>query len=317
MWKLLLLSVVGGVDIVFPVEDVESDPLYLTIPATLAVESSNVTLHATIACDPAEAVPVRFDGSSGGNVLYPMVSYFTLQKRADRGLKIVCVDGGAVGHLEYHEMPVLQSDRHPMFPKQTIEVREFVNFGWDHKFPPIVCKGCRSSINTLAFKSVVKGNPACSGRREQHNPLFNVSTSEGAPIHVFPFFANITIDPVTGLELFEARSVSRDHLSIYDESMEAIKTPIELCFYSDSMAGSGIYLGEAEFMLSQNDTSALVFFLLFIGILFPIIMIVTTVLHCYKLTRHRQFARSVKNFIQGLQLEREMLLSSTGNPVGV
>jgi uncharacterized paraquat-inducible protein A len=83
------------------------------------------------------------------------------------------------------------------------------------------------------------------------------------------------------------------------------------------MAGSGIYLGEAEFMLSQNDTTALVFFLLFVGILFPIIMIVTTVLHCFKLTRHRQFARSVKNFIQGLQLEREMLLSSTGNPEGV
>ena len=300
---LLLIGQAAGVDISFPVEDVADSPIYLTIPETLAVNTSLVTLQETSNCSSEDLVMGKFNGSFIGNKYFPAVSFFVFDPRPSPALLIVCIDGTSAGHLEYHSSPELLPETHPAFSKQTIEIRQFSNFGWSHRFPDIMCRGCKSAINTLSFKSVIPGVPACSGRREEHNPLSNITTKNNEPAHLFPFRVN-----VTETNILLSWTFSTERLSVYDDALVAITVPVQICFYSDPMAGSGIFLGTAEFVLSENDTSALVFFILFFAVLFPVVCVITTSLYCYKLKRHRQFVLSVKHFIQGIQLEREMLL---------
>jgi hypothetical protein len=260
----------------------------------------------------SESVVASFNGSFRGNRKNPAVSYFTIDPRPIADITTVCVDNSPVGHIEFHQPPVLVYDRHPVFPKQSVGIRQFVNPGWTHKFPSITCKGCNDSFNTLALKSAVTGIAPCSGRREEHNAFFNITTSEKELVNLFPFRVHVANAP--GHEVLESWTLSSDHLSIYEDSIADIKGPLQICFYSDSMSASGTYLGEAEFGMNENDTSGLVLFLLFIGILFPVVVIVSVALHCFRMTRHRQFARSLKHMIQGVQLEREMLLMPAQPP---
>lgn len=303
---VVLFQVTNAVDLVFPVEVNPSAPIALTILATLAVNTSEVTLHDSISCNSSAFVTASFNGSFVGNRNNPAVSFYTIDPRPSVDLTTVCVDNLPVGHIQFHEPPVLVYDRHPVFPKQSVGIRQFVNPGWTHKFPPIMCKDCDAHMNTMALKSVVTGIAPCSGRREEHNAFFNITTSEKEPVSLFPF--RVEVAYTSAHQVFQAWTLSTDHLSMYEDALADIKGPLQICFYSDSMAASGTYLGEAEFMMSENDTSGLVFFLLFIGIALPIITIVSVALHCFRLTRHRQFARSLKHMIQGVQLEREMLL---------
>lgn len=301
------LHVAAAVDISFDVVDDAALPIFLTIPATLAVNTSSVVLSESVDCE--KGVNVIFNGSSLGNRRYAPVSFFSVFPRPSAAFAIVCVDGTSIGHLEPYTAPKLIYETHPAFPGQTIEFREFANFGWSHKFPQLQCAHCDSRKNTFAFKTHVRGVPACSGRREQNNPLFAIIDGDGGAIEPFPFRVHVADNGT-----LESWTVSSDRLTVYDESMSKISDPIQICFYSDKNNGNGEYLGEAVFVLSENDVSGLVFFLLFIGIFFPIICIVTSVLYCFKLKNHRQFVRSVKHYIQRLQLEDEMLLNPSRVP---
>jgi hypothetical protein len=294
------LSVTGALalNITFPVEDVPSEPVYITIPQTVAVKNTQVSLHADITCGSVSPVVAAFNGSFQGNRKYPAVSFFVFDPRPSPDLATVCVSGNPVGHLYYHPLPVIPSSP---FATQKVEVRQFVNPGWSHRFPDLPCTDCSSDLSTLAFKIEKVGNTACAGRREERNAMINVTTVSNDPVELFPFRVNVT-DSV-----FQSWTVSTDRFPVYDENA-TINTPVHLCFYSNPMAINGQHLGTVQFLASDDDTSALVFFILFIAIMFPVVCIITTTLHCYKLKRHRQFIRSLKHYIQGIQLEQEMRL---------
>ena len=302
-----------SVDIKFPVEDFPENPVFLTVPESLAVNTSLVTAHESGNCDSTNSAVAKFDGSFSGNKDYPAVSFFSFNPRPSPLLQNVCIDGTIIGHFVYFSSPLLLPVSHPAFPKQTVEIRQFVNFGWSHRFPDVDCLGCDGSLNTLAFKSAVAGITPCSGRREEHNAFSNISAMDRQPAHLFPFRLNVSRRH-DGSSSLQSWTVSTQRLSVYDESLAQLKNPMQICFYSNPMAGSGIYLGTAEFLISENDTSALVFFILFFAIIFPVTCIVVTTLYCYRLKRHRQFVRSVKHFIQGIQLEREMMLIPPQQP---
>jgi hypothetical protein len=294
----LIFPILGhAVHLRFPVEDLDDSPVYVTIPETLAVNSTEVSLHIDEACD--LGLVAKFNGSFPGNRQYVPVSYFVFDPKPPRDVSTVCVNKQPIGSLEYFVSPRISIDT---FPKQTIEMRQFMNYGWAHKFPSIPCEGCNQSLNVLSFKKVVKGEQVCAGRREQNNVFYNISTMNGDIAELFPFRLNVENQSL------EAWTVSTQRFPAYDDTLMPIKEPVHVCFYSSPMAGNGQHLGTAEFLLSDNDTSALVFFILFCGVLFPIVCITSTALHCYRLRRHRQFIRSVKHRIQTFQLEREMLL---------
>ena len=282
----------------FHVEDIPDQPVFITIAQTLAVNNTEVSLHADISCGSVTPSLAKFNGSFAGNRRNPAVSYFVFDPRPSPELTTVCVSNTAVGQLEYHPVPLLPSTP---FPTQKVEVRQFVNPGWSHSFPDLPCTACNSSVNTLSFKRMVVGEPACAGRREEHSGMINITTSSGDPVDLFPFRISMT-DSV-----LHSWTVSTDHVQMYDENA-TIRAPVHICFYSTPMAPNGKHLGMAEFWASENDTSGLVFFILFVAIFFPVTCVVITSLYCYKLKRQRIFVRSLKHYIQGIQLEQEMRL---------
>lgn len=282
----------------FPVEDIPDQPVFITIAQTLAVNNTEVSLHADISCGSVSPSLAKFNGSFTGNRRNPPVSYFVFDPRPSPELTTVCVSNTAVGQLDYHPVPIIPS---APFPTQKVQVRQFVNPGWAHRFPDLPCTGCNSTINTLSFKGTVAGQPACAGRREEHSGMINVTTSSGDPVDLFPFRISLT-DSV-----LQSWTVSTDHVQMFDENA-TIRAPVHICFHSTPMAPNGKHLGMAEFWASENDTSGLVFFILFVAIVFPVTCVVITSLYCYKLKRHRIFVRSLKHYIQGIQLEQEMRL---------
>jgi hypothetical protein len=279
------------------------------LPQTLAFNISSVAISDVPECGiPDRQTAAVSQGYQDGNKEYPSVSFFLIPSRPQYTLgdspseTTVCVDNKAVGRLDYYVPPELLMETHPAFPLQVIEFRIFSNFGWNHKFPKIRCNACNPMYNTVSYKEKRSGVPSCSGRREQNNPFFNTLSDSDTPVTPFPFTLKVSPD---SLEIW---SFSSDRLTYSSDNSTGLKQPMQVCFYADRNAENGIYLGDAEFHLSENDTGALVVFLLYLGLAFPVICLATTLLQCFRLRRHRQWVRSVKHYIQRLQLEQEMLL---------
>ena len=299
-----------SVHVLFPVRfDDTPSPISFTLPHTLALNVSTVAISEYSDCKKLDRQTLAvFQGSVDGNKIYPTVLFFWINNRPPytQGFypsqTTVCVDNRPVGQLDFYAPPELHIDSHPAFPLQIIEFRIFANFGWNHRFPLVACDGCDSSYNTVALKRIQPGLAACSGRREERNPLANAVTDSDQPVDFFPFALS-----VMDFQL-EIWTFSSERLSLSGPDATGMKEPMQVCFYADRNLENGVYLGDVEFKLSESDTGALVVFLLYLGIAFPVICLLTTLLHCYRLKRHRQWVISVKHYFQRLQLEQEMLL---------
>ena len=305
---LTALSVAVDVGFPVPIDFAGTSAISLTVLATLAVNTSRVSLTRSGDCGESEVF--RFDSSHTGSRQYPSVSFFTLSPRPewtagpDPAPSVVCIDESPIGHLEFYAPPVLNITTHPAMPLQSIPFRIFANFGWAYQFPSVPCIAhCDAGINTMAFKEYITGAPPCSGRREEHNPMDAVVSEGHTAIDPFPFRVNVSAD-----NAFTMWTVSNERLQITSNYSSSILAPFQVCFYSDKNMNGGTYLGDAEFVLSEPDTAGLVFFLLFLGVALPLICTVTLTLHCYKLKRQRQYVRSVKHYIQRIQLENELLV---------
>jgi len=255
----------------------------------------------------------------------------------------VCVDGKRIGHFDYYSIPILDlPSGHPPFGKTTVNVRLFVNPGWmtelgrdrreqndeTLRFSGIACTGCDVNVHAVALKSPVAGQNACNGRREENNFLMKFFNEEdgGHIRNIFPFEMRLsdvaqdkgivpfnveTDDSPPAPSRLHTYTLSSDKVSMFtiggqEKGDSIFSKPVHWCFYSDVNADNGIYLGDVVFLLSHNDTAGLVIFILFFMVLFPIIVVVTTALYCYRLKRQRRWVMSVKYFIQRLQLESEL-----------
>lgn len=320
IFQLFFIPIVASVDISFPVpiETSMKSKISLSIPSTLAASHSQVSLSRTTDCAILDQIKASFEKLSPSNLVFSPVAYFSITPRPDWTLGDIpspgylCVDGSLVGHLEYYITPSLVQETHPAFELQKIPFRIFVNFGWAHAFPLIPCMHCDQRINTVAFKDQLVGHSACSGRREENNPFFTVTNDAGETFDPFPFRLNVTEAGEVAFWTF-----SQERLNIGTNHSTSLERPIQVCFYSDANAPSGTYLGDVQFAISENDTGALVFFLLFLGLAFPAIFIGTSLLYGMKLKRQRQWVRSVKHYVQRLQLERELTTPRSPQPVVV
>ena len=301
---------VMSVDVLFPARiDFAPSSISLTFPQTLAMNISTVAIADVADCEILDRQTFAvYQGSAEGNQKNPSVSFFLIQQRPQYTLgttpvgTTVCVDNKSVGHLDYYSSPALEIETYPAFPFQIIDFRVFSNFGWNHRFPSLACKACNSSFNTVALKEKRPGAPSCVGRREENNPLINAVTDSDSPVDIFPFTL------ITSESQLDIWSFSSDRLSLSGPEASGLKEPMEICFYADRNLDNGLFLGDARFRLSEGDAGALVVFLLYLGLAFPVICLATTLLHCYRLKRHRQWMLSVKHYIQRRQLEQEMLL---------
>ena len=289
-----------------PISKVSHTPLGLSFPATMVSNSSKLTVSRLQDCSDQDFVAL-YEGLSPIHPLVPQKTYMRLDERPNWTVgespspTTVCLDGNPIGHFEYYVGPTLNISTHPVFQLDSIPFRVFMNFGWSYRFPPIGCSDCDTLINSVALKDSFPNSPACDGRKEQNNSFYHVMNKDNILIDPFPFILGVGDDQSL---LIETRSEER--LGTNGNQSLAIRTPKHLCFYPDNNALSGQYLGEVVFHLSENDTGALVFFLMFLGIGFPIICIITTMMHCIKLRRQRLWVRSVKEYIQRLQLENEL-----------
>jgi hypothetical protein len=341
MWRkwLSMLWMVNGnnLDLSFhvPISNDSKEGIPLSVRETLAVFNSLITLSTTVDCKSPMAV-AEYTGSFNGTDRNPALSYFKSSGRPEwmtgpsPAQTWVCLDGKRIGHVEYYSVPILH---HQPPERSTVNVRLFVNPGWMNELGKgIPCSGCNISIHSVALKEPVRGQNACAGHREENNFLLrfqNDGDDDGDHINIFPFkfrlvggsdqnqdvpfiieTDNPMDDPDTYLHTY---TVSSDKVSMYtingQEHGDVIfgKT-VHWCFYTDVHADSGLYLGDVVFVLSENDTSGLVIFILFFMVAFPIIAMITAALYCYRLKQQRQWVLSVKYFIQRLQLEQELSL---------
>jgi len=228
----------------------------------------------------------------------------------------VCVDRSPIGYFDYYVSPNLSlPSGHPPYPKTYVQVRNFMNPGWVTQMPSVPCTNCDIHRNSFAFKEPRVDEIACTGHREEWNFLSKFSTTNGNPVDIFPF--KIKLEHTAGNlgDIVHSWTWSSDHVDINgpnggassgNHEVQILGKPVHFCFYPDENSDKGVYLGDAVFVLSENDTSALVFFLLFIGIGLPSICMITTALYCYKFKRHRKWLRLVRYQVQTAQLEAEM-----------
>jgi hypothetical protein len=308
LFVMFLMIDVEGVDLAFhlPVSTQEHIPFGISVPSTLISNSSRVSLSRFQNCSDDNFIAV-YEGTSPAHPRVDQKAYVKFGERPDWTLgdspspATVCVDATPVGHFEYYLSPRLNTSSHPIFPIQTIPFRVFMNFGWSFKFPVIECIDCDALINSVVLKEPIPTSSACSGRKEQNNSFYHVMSKDNVPIDPNRFRIEISGEDSLLIETF-----SNERLATSGNQSLALRTPKHLCFYPDDNQLSGQYIGEVVFQVSENDTEALVFFLMFLGIAFPIICIATTMLHCIKLRRQRLWVRSVKEYVQRLQLEQEL-----------
>lgn len=317
---LLCASFARALNISFSVPflvDQSPDGIPLSIPLTVAKNTSHVSIVKGIDCADLDSVKAQFVSAFNGSVHNPGLTFF---KTANRpvwmtGLTpspaIVCVDHNPIGFIDYYSPPTLSiPSGHPPYPKTYVQIRNFMNPGWVQEMPSVPCHNCDVFRNSFVFKEPIVNTVACSGHREESNYVSKFETTSGRPVDIFPFKKTIEHAGGTIGDILHSWTFSIDHIQLDRPDSEAkppiLGKPVYWCFYPDENADKGIYLGDAIFMLSENDTAALVFFLLYIGIGLPAICMITTALYCYKFKRHRKYLREVCHYIQTAQLEAEM-----------
>jgi hypothetical protein len=309
----------ASVDIPFSVPIVReptAEGIPLAIPLSLASNHSQVKI-SMIDCGNVFSIQTAFISSYSGSIHHTPLSYFKSPNRpmwtvgVSPPLSVVCVDGKQIGFFDYYEPPILSvPSNHPPYPKTLIQVRDFMNPGWVQEMPSVPCSGCDTVRNSFVFKELHSEKTACSGHREEMNFLSRFNTTKGSAVNIFPF--KITIEHMGGTigDVLHSWTFSTDHIVMTrpdsDNGFPILGKIIHVCFYPDENSDEGTYLADAVFILSEKDTSALVIFLLFVGIALPSICMITTALYCYKFKRHRQWLRSVRHYVQSVQLETEM-----------
>jgi hypothetical protein len=324
-WILVLVfsPTILGINIPFSVplarETNSSPTVPLSIPASLATNVSKVELFLNDSlCNGQVFVTAQFVSFFKGNGIHnPALSFFQISNRPfwtignSPSPSFLCVDNQPIGYFDYYEPPSLSiPSGHPPYPKTFIQIRSFMNPGWTQQMPSVPCRGCDTVRNSFVFKQHVGNAVACSGHREDSNFLTPFSTTKGSPVNIFPF--KKTIEHVGGTigDILHSWTFSTDHIDLDrpDDSQHPILgNPVQWCFYPDENSDTGIYLGDVIFMLSEHDTAGLVIFLLFVGIAFPAICLITTVLYCYKFKKHRKWLLDVRHYVQTIQLESEMI----------
>lgn len=197
-----------------------------------------------------------------------------------------------------------------------IPLRIFVNVGWALELPPIACEGqCDEIFPFLKFTF----KTSCQGPLEENNVFWNLRDDEEKFVNPFPFRVdyNILEDQLLPIIVTDASESPLAEISkqirlwTYSKTkfstpsqLSLVKQKLKLCMYTDP--GNGVHISNIEFHISENDTQGLIFFLIFLGIFFPFICIVTLLLHCNSLKRQRQFVTSVNHYRQRIQLEEEM-----------
>lgn len=298
---LPILAWGGLIDFHVPIDS--SAPIALSIDATLAVNGNQVSVvRGIFGCDDQLGVLASFVSHSPPLGDYPALSYFTLTPRpgwaGGATPCYVCVDGAQVGQLVFYEPPSVT----PHVAHHTaIPLRVFVNQGWRAEFPPIPCIGCDTQVNSMALKEGVAGLAPCAGRREEHNVLFRFLDDSGKPMNPFPFRISVDHNQLHATTFANRKFMGSAQVAL-------TKLQLHVCFYPDRNADRGVLVGTAAFGMSASDTEGLVFFLLFVGVGFPLICISALLLQCHRLKKHRKMVSSVKHYVQRVQLEQEMLL---------
>lgn len=284
---------------------------------SLSIESALVTADVGISTFYECTNPVvgNIAGHSATLGEYPALSYYEVDETGD-GPLFVCIGNRAIGSVIFYDPPQLR-----VRPTTAIvPLRVFVNPGWSTPLFGVECiDHCENLfLSSFAFKYTQTGKPQCSGKREQYNIFWNLTDDSGRAIgHIFPFeMVPVSDDtPYTVLDdtsprntnpTYEVWSYIQDSKFSQSSQQALLKEKFEICFYSDFEVQSGIYMGSVQFRMSPNDTEGLVFFLIFLGMIFPLLCIITLLLHCFRLKRHRQFEVSLIHHYERIQLEEEM-----------
>ena len=311
----------AAIEIPFSVPLVDSgvtdEGIPLSIPTTIASNSSNVSIVKGEDCASSDFIPAIFISSFPGSIHNLPLSFFKTKNRPvwmtgnSPSPSTICVNQSPIGFVDYYISPILSlPSGHPPYPKTFVQVRTFMNPGWVQALPSVPCSGCDVVRNSFAFKEPKIDTVECTGHREEGNFLTKFSTTKGDAVNIFPFKIELEHAGGTVGDILHSWTWSSDHIDLGRGESESkfpiVGKPVHLCFYPDENADQGVYLGDSVFILSENDTSALVFFLLFIGIGLPSICMITTALYCYKFKQHRKWLRDMRHLIQTAQLEAEM-----------
>lgn len=334
MFKFLLSSSVCVCDLLKEYPVIKGSNISLSVESALLV-TDNVGISWDF--DQCSNLTVgKVTGHSSKMGEYPGLTYVQIEASPSYIENMyVCVGGRAIGHLFYYDPPIFAIDSSIKTPF-IIPLRVFVNPGWSTSILKLECTtNCENLyLGSFAFKYTQIGKPACFGQREQFNVFWSIWDNSGKPLEtLFPF-------ELVQYTVLNDETMQQGYIVLHDETTQhahtilsdtttytlwtyqygrlsqssqenLFKEKLEICFYSDVDTASGIHLGYAQFRMSSNDTEGLVFFLIFLGMIFPILCITTLLLHCYRLKRHRQFAVSLIHHYERIQLEEEMANRTT------